>query len=240
MDDKHGMSPGRLITYQLYWNMLNSAYKNLLDIVTSFTRAAGAAQRVFDLMDSLPDIDIDAGFPVLESKLVGEIELQSVSFAYQMRPTALVLNGIDLVIKPGTTCALVGKSGGGKSTLVNMLMRFYDPKGGRILLDGQDLRELCMRDVRKQIGVVAQNTELFGGTIEDNITYGLELGTWTRKDVIQAAKNACAHDFIKEFPEGYLTRVGERGVRISGGQKQRIAIARVFLHNPRILLLDGV
>lgn len=119
-----------------------------------------------------------------------------------------------------------------------MILRFYDPKDGEILLDGSNLKDYCLRDVRKQVGVVSQNTELFGGTIEENITYGMEPGTWSRKDVIQAAKNACAHDFIKEFPEGYLTRVGERGVRISGGQKQRIAIARVFLRNPKILLLD--
>jgi ATP-binding cassette subfamily B protein len=113
MEDKHGMTPGRLITYQLYWNMLNSAYKNLLDIVTSFTRAAGAAQRVFDLMDSLPDIDIDAGMPVVPGTMKGHLEFRHVSFAYQMRPTSLVLNGINLVIPSGTTCAFVGRSGGG-------------------------------------------------------------------------------------------------------------------------------
>jgi ATP-binding cassette subfamily B protein len=138
-------------------------------------------------------------------------------------------------------------------------MRFYDPKEGEILFDGSALKDLCLRDLRKNIGktilnliynlvlvlilfmisgMVQQNTELFGGTIEENITYGLEPGSWTREDVIQAAKNACAHDFIKSFPEGYHTRVGERGIRISGGQKQRIAIARVFLRKPKILLLD--
>ena len=117
-------------------------------------------------------------------------------------------------------------------------MRFYDPKSGEILFDRSDLRELCLQDVRRDIGIVQQNTELFGGTIEENITYGMPEGSWTRRDVIEAARKACAHDFIKAFPEGYLTRVGERGVRISGGQKQRIAIARVFLRDPRILLLD--
>ena len=127
---------------------------------------------------------------------------------------------------------------GGKSTLVNLLMRFYDPKSGDILFDRNDLKELCLQDVRRDIGIVQQNTELFGGTIEENITYGMPEGSWTRRDVIEAARKACAHDFIKTFPEGYLTRVGERGVRISGGQKQRIAIARVFLRDPKILLLD--
>lgn len=127
---------------------------------------------------------------------------------------------------------------GGKSTFVNLLMRFYDPKSGSVLLDRSDLKELCLQDVRRDIGIVQQNTELFGGTIEENITYGMPDGSWNRHDVIDAAKKACAHDFIKAFPEGYLTRVGERGVRISGGQKQRIAIARVFLRDPKILLLD--
>jgi ABC-type multidrug transport system fused ATPase/permease subunit len=117
-------------------------------------------------------------------------------------------------------------------------MRFYDPVEGEILLDGMSLTDLCLKDVRRQIGYVQQNTELFGGTIEENITYGIEPGSWTREDVIAAAKDACAHEFIKSFPEGYLTRVGERGVRISGGQKQRISIARVFLRKPKILLLD--
>lgn len=229
MEDKDDMTPGRLITYQLYWNMLNSAYKNLLDIVTSFTRAAGAAQRVFGLMDSLPDINIDSGRAVTANSLKGSIEFINVGFCYQMRPNAKVLDGININIPAGTTCALVGKSGGGKSTLVNLVMRFYDSQVGDILIDGQNLKDLCLRDFRRQIGIVQQNTELFGGTIEENITYGLEDSSWTRQDVIAASKKACAHDFIKDFPEGYLTRVGERGVRISGGQKQRIAIARVFL-----------
>jgi ATP-binding cassette subfamily B protein len=117
-------------------------------------------------------------------------------------------------------------------------MRFYDPQEGSVSLDGNPIQDLCLKDTRSQIGIVQQNTELFGGTIEENITYGLEVGTWSRIDVIEAAKKACAHDFIKAFPEGYLTRVGERGIRISGGQKQRIAIARVFLRNPKVLLLD--
>lgn len=189
-------------------------------------------------MDSLPDIDINAGRHVSPADMTGCLQIETVSFAYQMRPNSKVLDGICLTIPAGTTCALVGPSGGGKSTLVNLLMRFYDPVEGRILLDGADIRDLCLKDVRRQMGVVQQNTELFGGTIEENITYGMAPGSWTREDVIAAAKEACAHEFIKRFPEGYLTRVGERGVRISGGQKQRIAIARVFLRKPKVLLLD--
>lgn len=189
-------------------------------------------------MDSLPDIDIHAGRRISAADVKGNILFRNLSFAYQMRPNAKVLDNICLNIPAGTTCALVGPSGGGKSTLVNLIMRFYDPIEGSIVIDGSDLTGLCLKDLRRQIGVVQQNTELFAGTIEENITYGMDSGTWSREEVIAAAKQACAHDFIKQFPEGYLTRVGERGVRISGGQKQRIAIARVFLRKPRILLLD--
>lgn len=236
MEGKDGLTPGRLITFQLYWNMLNNAYKGLLDILTSFTRAGAAAQRVFALMDSLPDIDVNKGLPV--ERVNGRLELIGVSFSYQMRPTHKVCKELSLVIPEGSTCALVGKSGGGKSTIVSLLMRFYDPQEGMILLDGHDIRDLKLRDLRRHIGVVQQNTELFQGTIEENIAYGLEPGAWSREEVVQAAKQACAHEFICSFPEGYATRVGERGIRISGGQKQRIAIARVFLRKPKILLLD--
>eukprot|EP00607_Mallomonas_marina_P002723 CAMPEP_0182439544 /NCGR_PEP_ID=MMETSP1167-20130531/86506_1 /TAXON_ID=2988 /ORGANISM="Mallomonas Sp, Strain CCMP3275" /LENGTH=1022 /DNA_ID=CAMNT_0024633277 /DNA_START=169 /DNA_END=3238 /DNA_ORIENTATION=+ len=236
MEGKDGLTAGRLITYQLYWNMLNNAYKGLLDILTSFTRAGAAAQRVFALMDSLPDIDLDKGKPV--PHIQGSLSLEKVSFAYQMRPNHLVLNNVSLHIPAGSTCALVGRSGGGKSTLVNMLLRFYDPHEGTVLLDGQNICDLKLRDVRRRFGVVQQSTELFGGSIEENIAYGMEADSWTREDVILAAKQACAHEFICSFPEGYSTRVGERGVRISGGQRQRIAIARVFLRRPQVLLLD--
>ena len=218
--------------------MLNGAYKGLLDIVTSLTRAGGAAQRVFSLIDNLPDIDLDAGIPLSASQIDGRLELRGVGFYYQMRPNSMVLKEVNLVIPAGSTCALVGRSGGGKSTIVNMLLRFYDPQTGSVILDGRDMRDLRLRDIRRNMGVVQQNTDLFGGSIEENIAYGLEPGTWTRGQVISAAKKACAHDFIKAFPEGYATRVGERGVRISGGQKQRIAIARAFLRRPKILLLD--
>jgi len=155
-----------------------------------------------------------------------------------MRPAHKVCKGVSLVVPEGATCALVGKSGGGKSTIVSLLMRFYDPQEGVILVDGTDLRALRLRDVRRQIGLVQQATELFQGTIEENIAYGLEKASWTREEVVQAAKQAYAHEFICSFPEGYATRVGERGIRISGGQKQRIAIARVFLRKPKVGILD--
>jgi len=164
------------------------------------------------------------------------MELKNVHFYYQMRPENIVLKGVDLKIRPGKVCAFVGKSGGGKSTLIHLLMRFYDPRKGAIYLDGTDIRELNPTSLRDQMGIVAQETQLFDVSIEENIAYGVE--KYTRKELIKAAKLANAHEFITSFDEGYDTRVGDRGVRLSGGQKQRIAIARVMLRRPPLLFLD--
>eukprot|EP00903_Cladosiphon_okamuranus_P007815 g7561.t1 len=238
MDGEDRMTAGRLITYQLYWNMINNSWQALLSVVSSLTRAAGAAQRVFSLMDSLPDIDIDSGVRIDDCSFRGEISIQGVEFTYQMRPDNQVLKGVDLHIPAGTTCALVGRSGSGKTTLVHMLLRFYDPRGGRILVDGVPLTDLNLRSLHRKTAIVAQDTQLFATSIYENITYGLEEGEFTEEDVYTAARQACAHDFIIGFADGYQTRVGERGTRLSGGQKQRVAIARALLRKPRILLLD--
>ncbi|CAM6042906.1 unnamed protein product [Sphagnum compactum] len=232
MDNR--LSIGRLITFQLYWNQIQGAYKGIMSVLMSLTRAAGAAQRVLSLVDALPDIDPNAGTMV--SHLDGAIKLEAVHFAYQMRPEHPVISGVNLDVGRGDVCALVGRSGGGKSTIVHLLMRFYDPTQGRILLDGWDLRDLNLKSVHKQMGLVAQDTQMFAGSIEENITYGLP--SVDRDAMERAAKSANAHDFILRFPEGYATRVGERGVRLSGGQRQRVAIARMLLRQPKILLLD--
>ncbi|CAM6128591.1 unnamed protein product [Calypogeia fissa] len=228
------MSAGRLITFELYWNQIQSAYQSIMSVLMSLTRAAGAAQRVLSLVDALPDIDPNAGTPV--SSLDGEIRLEDVHFHYQMRPQHPVLTGVSLHVGQGQVCALVGRSGGGKSTIVHLLMRFYDPARGRILLDGWDLRHLNLKSVHKHMGLVAQDTQMFACSIEENITYGLT--KYRVEDIEEAARYAHAHDFIMRFPDGYATRVGERGVRLSGGQRQRIAIARMLLRRPKILLLD--
>eukprot|EP01123_Difflugia_compressa_P012228 TRINITY_DN5157_c0_g1_i1.p1 TRINITY_DN5157_c0_g1~~TRINITY_DN5157_c0_g1_i1.p1 ORF type:complete len:555 (-),score=88.05 TRINITY_DN5157_c0_g1_i1:15-1595(-) len=234
MNDNGVLTVGKLITFQLYWNMLRSSYSTLVENVNSFTRAGGAAQRVMSLLDNLPDIDPNAGEQLTDVR--GDLELKDVEYYYQMRPDNKVLKGINLKIKRGQVCALVGRSGGGKSTIIHLLMRFYDTKSGSILLDGKDYREINPISLRKHIGIVAQDTQLFNLTIEENIAYGTE--NYTIDQVIEAAKLANAHEFIKEFDEGYQTRVGERGVRLSGGQKQRIALARVFLRRPKLLFLD--
>eukprot|EP00271_Cylindrocystis_brebissonii_P005331 TRINITY_DN17326_c0_g1_i1.p1 TRINITY_DN17326_c0_g1~~TRINITY_DN17326_c0_g1_i1.p1 ORF type:complete len:952 (-),score=203.08 TRINITY_DN17326_c0_g1_i1:320-3175(-) len=228
------LSIGKLITFQLYWNLIQSGYQSIMSVLMSLTRASGAAQRVLSLIDALPDIDPNAGTKL--ATIRGNIAIDSVDFHYQMRPDRQVLSGLDLTIKQGQVCALVGRSGGGKSTIVHLLMRFYDPIKGRILLDGCDLTSLNLKSVHRQMGLVAQDTQLFATSILDNIVYGLE--DYTLADVEEAAKYANAHEFISQFPEKYLTRVGERGVRLSGGQRQRIAIARMLLRKPTVLLLD--
>eukprot|EP00040_Diaphanoeca_grandis_P023777 m.129827 g.129827 ORF g.129827 m.129827 type:complete len:898 (-) comp29434_c0_seq1:80-2773(-) len=228
-----GVSVGTLISFRLYWGNINSAYKSLMSVLNSFTRAGGAAQRVLSLMDNTPDIPSDSGEKIA---FHGDIEFQNVSFHYQMRPNNKVLKGISLKIPKGNVCALVGRSGGGKSTIAHMLMRFYDPTEGKILIDGQDLTTLNLKTIHDQCGLVAQESQLFASSIRDNISYGLE--DKSEEDIIQAAKDANAHDFIVKFDDGYDTKCGERGVRLSGGQKQRIALARVFLRKPRLLLLD--
>lgn len=231
------LSVGELVTFQLFWNMMNNAYQNLQGLVTSFTRSAAGAEKVFSLWDSDPDIDPNKGMDV-SWDVSGHLQLQGVTFYYQMRPDNIVLNKFELNIPAGKTVALVGRSGGGKSTIINLLLRFYDPREGKILLDGRDYTSLRVHQLRRLFGVVTQETELFALTVEENIAYGLDKDEYTMEDVIHAAKKANAHDFIVEMKDGYQTRIGERGNRLSGGQRQRLAIARVFLRRPKLILLD--
>jgi ATP-binding cassette subfamily B protein len=190
-------------------------------------------ERFAEIMDVEPDI-VDAPDAKELKDVKGDIEFENVSFSYDGNEK--VLENINISIPAGKTIALVGPSGGGKTTLCHLIPRFYEVKEGKIKIDGRDIKEYTIKSLRQNIGLVQQDIFLFAGTIRENILYGRIDAT--EEEVIQAAKNANIHDFIAELPDGYDTQVGERGVRLSGGQKQRISIARVFLKNPPILLLD--
>lgn len=232
-----GMSIGKLITFQLYWNMMNSAFISLGNVFNDLIRSSSAAERVFSLIDARPEVNPDAGDLVSRDTIKGHLVLKGMQFRYRSRPETLVLKGIDMEMIPGTTTALVGKSGGGKSTLVHLLMRFYEPTDGEIYLDGRNMNTLSSRSVRQCCGFVAQDTQLFACSIEENLAYGLGR-EYTREEVIEACQAANAHEFIEDCEEKYDTRVGEKGIMMSGGQKQRLAIARCFLRKPRMLFLD--
>jgi subfamily B ATP-binding cassette protein MsbA len=189
--------------------------------------------RIFETLDTLPDVKEKEDALILDG-MRGEVEFRNVFFGYE--PDQLVLKNVSFVAKPGAVTALVGPSGGGKTTLVNLIPRFFDSISGSILVDGVDIRDLKINSLRQQIGIVLQDTHLFSGTIKENIRYGRPEAT--DEEAIEAAKAANAHDFIMQEKYGYDTEIGERGARLSGGQKQRIGIARAILRNPKILVLD--
>jgi ATP-binding cassette subfamily B protein len=189
-------------------------------------------ERFVEVLDMKPEMDRDGAKDV--PRLKGEIEFDDVTFAYDGEHD--VLKNIDMKIKPGQTFALVGPSGGGKTTICHLIPHFYQVEKGRILLDGMDIRDITMESLRRNIGIVQQDIYLFNASIRDNILYG-RLDA-TEEEVVEAAKRANIHDYIMTLDEGYDTVIGERGVRLSGGQKQRLCIARVFLKNPPMLILD--
>eukprot|EP00306_Pavlova_sp_CCMP459_P004553 CAMPEP_0185163200 /NCGR_PEP_ID=MMETSP1139-20130426/7652_1 /TAXON_ID=298111 /ORGANISM="Pavlova sp., Strain CCMP459" /LENGTH=956 /DNA_ID=CAMNT_0027728549 /DNA_START=43 /DNA_END=2914 /DNA_ORIENTATION=- len=234
------LTVGRLITYTLYYNKIQNSYNALNGVLNSFTKSAGAAMRVLSLFDLHPDIP--STDPTAGANLPGgpreavSVRFENVDFHYQLRPERPVLRAFSLDVPAGSVTALVGKSGAGKSTVAALLLRFYDVRGGRILAGGTDVRHLSVQSLHRAMGVVTQDTQLFNASIEENIAYGIE--SYTQEQLVQAAQRAQAHEFIVGLPDGYRTRVGERGTRLSGGQKQRLAICRALLREPRLLLLD--
>ena len=222
------------IAYLLYVTTLLASVRRIVEFTEQFQRGMTGIERFIEVIDAPVDIE-DAPDASELGQVEGNIRFEQVGFHYADDP-APVLADINLTVKPGESVALVGPSGSGKTTLCNLIPRFYDVTSGRILIDGQDIRSLTLHSLRQQIGVVQQDVYLFAGSVYENIAYGKPGAS--RQEVIEAAKLAGAHSFISEFPDGYDTYVGERGVRLSGGQKQRISIARVFLKNPPILILD--
>ena len=227
------MDFGELTSFMLYTFTVAFSLGALSGLYEDFAKAIGASDRVFELLEREPEQK--DGTQIIE-KPVGQLQFQDVVFAYPTRPDATVLNEVSFSLEPNQVVALVGPSGGGKSTVAALISRFYDVDGGDILLDGQSISTLNMDWLREHVAVVRQEPILFATTILDNIRYGRP--TATDEEIIEAAKAANAHEFVLAFPDAYQTLVGERGVRLSGGQKQRIAIARAILKDPVMLILD--
>lgn len=231
---KNQMDIATLVTFNMYVASVQSPIRKLTQFTEQFTQGMAGFQRFRAIMHEDPDI-IDAPDAVALDHVDGDIEFKDVSFAYD-EGKGDVLSHVDLHIKPGEMLALVGQSGGGKSTLCQLIPRFYEISSGSITLDGTDIRHIKLADLRGNIGIVQQDVFLFAGTILDNIRYGRPSATM--EEVVEAAKMAEIHDDIMAMPDGYETIVGERGIMLSGGQKQRVSIARIFLKNPRVLILD--
>ena len=224
---------GELVAFLGYVALAINPLNRIGKDYSQYQQALASAERIFEILDTEPEIRESPQAREMP-RIKGHIQFRNVSFGYDDKE--LVLKDINLDLRPGEKVALVGRSGVGKTTLVSLIPRFYDPKSGCIIIDGYDIRQMKLKSLRRQIGIVSQETVLFNGTIRDNIAYGRTEAT--DEEIIDAAKKANAHNFIMALEKGYDTPVGERGVNLSGGQKQRIAIARAILRDPRILILD--
>ena len=227
---------GALMSFYALLGMMFRPMEQAVRVYNQYQQAMASVERVFEVLDREPEIRSRKGAVALRRRLRGEVRFEHVCFRYPEDPHKPVLEDVSFRVRPGEMVALVGPSGAGKSTVINLLARFYDVTSGRILVDGVDLRDLSLEDYRRQIGLVLQDNFLFHGTLRENIAYGRPEAS--DEEVLRAAEAACCLEFIREFPKGLQTPVGERGMHISGGQRQRIAIARAILADPSILMLD--
>jgi subfamily B ATP-binding cassette protein MsbA len=224
---------GQFVAFNSFLAYLYKPAEGLVNVNLTIQRSLGAAVRIFEMMDT-PGEESSTQPSTGAFELEGGIRFENLSFCYEQGRT--VLDDICLEVQPGEAVAVVGPSGAGKTTLVNLIPRFYKPSAGRILVGGTDTADLPLRALREAIGMVAQEPFLFTGTVADNLRYGRKGAT--RDEIVEAARRSCAHDFIQRLPRGYETLIGERGARLSGGQRQRLAIARTLLKDPSILIFD--
>ncbi|MCI0779376.1 MAG: ABC transporter ATP-binding protein, partial [Chloroflexi bacterium] len=226
------MTMGELVSFIFYTSLLVQPVRMIGMLVNTFARAISAGERMFEVLDAPSPVEERPGAVVLEN-VRGEVRFENVDFSYTAQPT---LRGIDLTVEPGEVVALLGAPGAGKTTMMSLLARFYDVDGGRVTIDGTDVRDVTLASLRAAVGLVQQDVFLFSATVSENIAYG-RLDA-TQEEIVAAAKTAQLHDEIMELPDGYDTAVGERGVTLSGGQRQRLSIARTLLLDPPILVLD--
>lgn len=230
------LSAGELTAFVVYAVIVGSAVGSISQVIGDLQRAAGATERLMELLHAPSNILPPENPVALPETFLGEIRLEDLVFSYPTRLNSRAIDNLDLIIKPGSSVALVGPSGAGKSTLFDLILRFYDPASGRVVVDGIDIRQLKLQDLRSKIAIVAQQPAMFTGNVRENIRYGRPSAT--DAEVEEAAKAAFASEFIDELPQGYESYLGESGIRLSGGQKQRLAIARAILRDAPILLLD--